>query len=570
MKLLKGFFFLFTLCLAGNIHSALSGEVENGLTYTIVQENTDATTIQLNVNTGFSSENEIQQGLSQLLAFALIQETELLSRGEIQSLLHECRQDISPWAHIQVGPDMTTFTFRVPRDKEQYLKKMLNFVKQVSQHPTLSGNALELAREDLLEMLLSQTPNDVRDQILAFMQLLFSFTQNQMIEFFHAHYCPHLMKLMLTGPLDESEVEETILDIFGPLIRRTAPQNTVKQSIKPMGKTVVIDGKITMNDPSWAQTRWWGTLVAIFCGVIAAGCFFAGSFFPPLIALGFLPLGGAVYFYADPYLKDPVVIEEKRHEDLQKGFRYSYLKKRAGRTLTPFERRSLFIQENSIAADPYPEEFHRFAIADLADIYRINDKIFVPMLHPAEQDSLAEIKQAFILQRNDIKKAKKALNEELNKYLSTHQSLRDQKLDLARQNYESHPAVILMRQITEEWADVITELWKDFESRLISEEVLEEYIDEANKTYETLLSDPELLAGVQDAKEALDYQQQMILKDYEEAVQLVKMTINYDQRAAVIDAGKWALYTHYNIELINYVYKIPGDDPSFPDFLDLR
>lgn len=325
-----------------------------------------------------------------------------------------------------------------------------------------------------------------------------------------------------------------------------------------------------MNNPSWAQTRWWGTLVSIVCGVIAAGCFFAGSFFPPLIALGFLPLGGAVYFYADPYLKDPVVLEEKRHEDLQKGFRYSYLKKRAGRTLTPFERRGLFIWENSAAADPHPNAYHQFVIADLADIYRIDDKIFVPMLYPAEQDILSEIKQTFILQRNDVKKARKTLNEELNKYLSTHQSLRDRQLDLARQNYESHPAVILMRQITEEWADVITELWKDFESHLISEEVLEEYIDEANKTYEMLLSDPDLLAGVQEAKETLDYEQQIILKEYEEAVQLVKISINYDQRLAVIDAGKWALYTHFNIELINYIYTMPGDDPSFPDFLDLR
>jgi hypothetical protein len=573
MKWMKGLFVLLTLAAALNGHAELSGQVESGLTYDIRQNQADTTTIELTVDVGFASENEIQQGLNLLLAFALLQETELLSRTDIQSLLHDCREDISPQAHIEVGPRTTKFIFHVPDDKKELLYPMLSFIEQISRHATLSSNAVELAKNDVVEMLASHTANDIQDQILTFLKLLFSFTRNQVLDYYRDYYSPAGMSLTVRGSLSEKEIEKAVLQIFGPLSERTVISENIKpvrQTIRTSGSTVYIDGKIAMNKPSWQQTRWWGTLVAIACGVIAAGCFYAGIFFPPLIALGFIPIAGAVYFSTDPYLSDPIVVEQKRLEDLQKGFRHSYMKNRADRTLTPFERRNFFIQENSCLADPYPDMFHEFVISDLADVYRLNDKVFSAMLYLEEYRSLSDLKREFILQRNDVKSAKKALDEELNMFLASHQMLRDQKLDIARETYESHPAVALMRQITEEWADVLAEIWQDFENKLITKEQLENLIEDANAFYESLLADPELLVGVQEAKELLDYKQRVILSEYEQAVILVKTTINYDQRVAIIEAGKWTLYAHFNNELIRYIFTMTYDDPNFPDALDLR
>src|SRR5262249_11440429 len=130
---------------------------------------------------------------------------------------------------------------------------------------------------------------------------------------------------------------------------------------------------------------------------------------PIAIIAGSLTTGTGIYFLTSDYLKDPTYVEKARQTDLQMGCAYAYQKHRAGITLTPFERRVLFVQEMV----QQPKTLPNLPILLLANLYQLNDPIFAEMFTLEEFNILSRLKRDFVQQRNQYKMLKDTLEQEL-------------------------------------------------------------------------------------------------------------------------------------------------------------
>lgn len=589
MKIIK--WFLLALCGAVSLQGSLQmeGRLDNGLNYLIVNEKSEINriTVDLKVKVGYLSENEIEQGISQLLAFSLLKETENKDGEAISNYLLETQQGLQSRGHVRIAPGETLFSFSIPEDQPLLLETTLAILSEVTQKATLSQMAVEEARCEIRDLFDSQK-TDASEKVVAHLQdTLNTFTSKQLRKLYKEWYRPDLMELRIAGTMDGHHTEMAIQQHFGGLkpcnspspgkrtaelmTKHTIPKVNSQSLGDPSDDCVVIEGKIFMKAPSLMQTRFWGKAFGVLFILLSIGVFgFAIALNPPVAVFSLFPLVIGVFMAVNPYLNDPAVIKEKRKEDINLGFRHAYVRGRAHLTLTPYERRNLFIRENSIEANRNPKRLSGFCITNLADVYNIRDTVFNDMLYPHEKTELHSIKEDFVLRRNNVTMAKKLLEQELETLLVCHQFMRDDALDAARNRYNSHPAVMAFRERKEEWETAVESLWIEFDEGKITEEQREEKLQEVNGLYEELLSDPVLLEELEQAKERLKYEQNVALVDYEAKVIQCKKLINYDERMAEIEAGKWALYYHHNLILIDYMSSWPLGDPNFVDYIDLR
>nr|NGX58174.1 hypothetical protein [Chlamydiota bacterium] len=481
----------------------------------------------------------------------------------------------------------------IPEEKQEELISTLHLIAQLSHKGSLSTFAVEQARSEVKEMFESQKADEIEETLEYLNATLNTFTPKQLQNLYTEWYRPDIMELTVTGAVDSQNLEEVLHQLFSdlktpempspyregiPLIEKhTVPTvNPESDLTEPLSNVnsdeyVVIEGKIFMNTPSLMDTRFWGKAFGIIAIILSLVVFTLTIWnTPPVAMVALLPAAIGIFMAFQPYLNDPEVIREKRAEDMQYGFKHAYVKGRSHLTLTPYERRNMFIKENSIQANRNPRKFSEFCIADLTDIFDIHDAVFAEMLYPHELGDLHMVKEDFILRRNNVSMAKKILEQELNILLSPHQFLRDVALDDARAQYDENPAVVLFRELKEEWNRAVYAIWVEYDEGLLTAKEREEYLQEVSEYYEALLSDPELLAGVEKAKDQLTHKQNVALVDYEAKVIQCKLLIDYDNRMAEIEAGKWALYCHHNLIFIDYMASLPLGDPNFVDFIDLR
>lgn len=464
--------------------------------------------------------SEVRPGINRLVACSLLQETEHYQWSDIAHFLKRTNQDLLARSHVTETPFSTKISLTLSDASD--IEEALMLVRDFLHHGTLSQKALELARAELLEV--------TDDPVL--IHNLKTFTPYQLRHHYREWFRPDMAKLTLSHPID-SALESTIIALFSPLGHGDEPSPrdlfTERESISRLShETVVIDGKIIMNRPSFFETRQFWNGVAAACGLAALGIGAVVALATPGgqpigLAIACVPafIGTGVYLIPNHY-SDPIVIEEKRAEDLKYGFKHACQRGRAHLTLTPYERRNLFIASYSSRPMIDCMSLSQYPIADLVDIFRLESSTFTEMLHENERAVLWGITDEFLTHRNDLSFSKKLCQQELNELLASHQTLRDMALDQA-------------------------------------EKIFNQRIAEANTEQEVEL-----------AEECLDYEKKRILIEYEAWVIECKRLIHYDTRMAQIEAGAWSLYHYYSEVFIDAVSRMTPGDPSFIDIVDLR
>jgi len=581
--------------------AALTGaELDNGFQYFNQHKESDKIDVELKLHVGQFNEKENESGIARFLACTTLQETENYTLEEISAYFQETGQDLLGRTHVRNTPSATFLCFSVSDKKE--LDATLGLISEFVARATLSPLALELARSELLETVEDFDAKEINAIIEKVRLSIDSHTPQQLRQRYAEWYRPDLMSLTISGDVDEKTAETLVGKHFSHLSTTDQPSpyhcsialheahttpevNRESAHPKSSDDTVVVQGKIFMKPPSFFSTRTFGFFLA--SALIVAGLAVTAVFGALLIASGAgAPFGipmqagvaaglitlfiGSGTMILPNYYNDPAVIEEKRIEDQKYGFHYAYAHGRAHLTLTPFERRNLFIRENATSANRYPRKFSEFCITRLADHYNLDDQVFVDMLYPHEIGDLKRIKDDFVLRRNNVSLSKKLLEQELTALVSSHQTIRDMSLEKAREEYESSPPVVKWREIKAEWEQVIDGIWADFDHGIIDEKTREEYLKERSEFYEAWLNSPRLVEDINAAKQRLEESQKLAVATYEASVQQCKLLIHYDDRMAEIEHGKWALYSYYNQVLIDNVSNMVPGDPNFVDFIDLR
>lgn len=494
--------------------------------------------VEITTPSGYASESDTESGLTLLRLSSLFYGTDHYTREEIEEILHQIGTDVSPLSHVRVGPTKSSIRFYV---SEENLPILFPLVEEMIHTKNINPMHMEMAREAILYNAKNREEGENENVI----QQLSSLTSSQVANVQE--------EMILTISEDEK------------LIALAAPSTNLSQTVK-------ISDKIYMKEPSVTQKRFEGRLIGIVCLSVSVGiAVTASSIFSPITLLFSLAtLGTGFYFTIENYYSDPIVIEEKRVEDLAKGFTHSYKAGRAIYTLTPFERRNSFLAENTIKGNPHEDKLANYPIAKLADTYNLFDPVMRQMFYMEELNFMKTIKDDFVLQRNQYYRAKSSLEEDLNTLLIPYLAQKNIQLDQTRRAYETDPHITTMRSLKKQWEGELKTVHENYLSSVIDLETRDSNLQQINAFYEEALNKPNLAEGIQLAKDILDYDQKRAISTYDSKVNDCKTIINYEARIAQIEAGVAPLYSYHDELLRNYLINLPMNDSNFEDFIDRR
>jgi hypothetical protein len=269
---------------------------------------------------------------------------------------------------------------------------------------------------------------------------------------------------------------------------------------------------------------------------------------------------------ASSYLKDPEYISKKREEDKIKGFEHAYRNGRAHATLTPMERRFMFLVEMI----HYPTHLNKYPIVLLADLYDLNQPVLSELFLVEEINFLIQSKLYFIQHRNEQRFIEEKLEQELRNLTAPYATHRDNELARVKIIYNQNPFVIQKENLKREYDRNIENIEHAYLEKQITPEDHQKLIKEHEEAYKRCLEDPYFAAGLAEAKAILEIDQQNILAQYEYHVAQCKLVMQYDLKKAQLNQWKHLLICECDIALRNGLTKFPGTLPNLPDFVDLR
>ncbi|WP_068469999.1 insulinase family protein [Candidatus Protochlamydia phocaeensis] len=591
----------------------LSAQLPNGLVYALIPIPQMEEHVLAKLAFQFSDLPD-EQALSLLTLHALFQGTEKFDRQEIGTLLNQLGLDIDADSHIQIGEREQGIQFYSSSSQPLHLQQMLVLLEQLAFSPRLTDDGIELARQHLLSSLPEEMEEEGKQRTLK--HQIASLTSSQVREFHSKWYLPSLTSLTLTAAqFDVKETIQQIEQLFGvesstsqiddPSIRLGQLANqtlltALEQSIaiqSPSEKTppeefpghpvfsqyidffsvensYVVDGKIWMNPPSWIEQSSNGRLFGGLLTALGIGSFLIAIPLAPLLP-AILPIGviagslcsaTGIYYLAGDYLKDPTYVESKRHEDLQRGFEHAYRRHRAGITLTPYERRYLFVQEMA----HHPHLLTKPAIVLLADLYNLNNPLLAELFLIEERNYLEQIKLDFIQQRNQYKQIMDQLDRELALLVAPYAVDRDAKLAYAQSIYNQNYYVQQKRALKKSLDENLAVIEQAYQAKQMTSQEYDNAIAEQKKAYNDILHSAEFSGGLTEAENILFIMEQEALVTYDQQVELCKQAMQYDQRMAIFKAGKQSLILQYDAALRAGLANFPASLPSLPDFVDLR
>ncbi|MBA3722419.1 MAG: insulinase family protein [Parachlamydiaceae bacterium] len=568
----------------------------NGLTYTLVSTKTmkDITSVKLAV--GFAQDPN-EKALSLLMQHAMFYGTEKLSRQEIVTQLDSMGLDINANTFVNIGEAEQSILFYFSKNEEQNINKILSFIQQLAFEPSFTNENVELARIHLIDSLVTNDQEETEAQALLKKQIL-NVTAAEIKTFHKKWYRSDLTHLFIIGNEFESNLSTTIANVFGAIktdenivtdtdvrLAQLTNENTVEDTLSTPTDSLadkidflsdkncyVVDGKIWMKEPNWINKSSNGRILGVVLTVIGIGGMIVAA--PITVALvapiaviaGGVSTVSGIYLMSSSYLKDPTYIEAKRQEDLKNGFEYAYRYQRAGITLTPFERRGIFLQEMTVRFEMLP----KLPMLLLADNYEINDPIFTNILAQDEHNYLYTIKKEFIKQRNQYKLLIENLEKELVEATKPYAYARDIGLNYAKDIYNQNYFVLFYRSLKATYEQNIEKIEKALTDKKITVEERDNYLAQEKVLFEAAVKSSELQTGLAIANEALNRMEAEFQHTYQFQIQACKQSIRYEQRKAVYARGKEALVYEFDEQLRASLSHFPVYVTSLPDYIDLR
>ncbi|MCE2983812.1 MAG: hypothetical protein LW832_09635 [Parachlamydia sp.] len=329
----------------------------------------------------------------------------------------------------------------------------------------------------------------------------------------------------------------------------------------------VIDGKIWIDNPNWINKSSNGHALGAFLTATGIGSFvlaipLAPVLMPAIAAAATVSTVTGIYFLSCDYLKDPNYLYEKRQEDLVKGFQHAYRGSRSDKTLTPYERRPLFLQE-MVNGGSIP------SIVLLADLYDLSLRQFSEILTIEEMAFLVQSKLYFIQYRNHYQKLIDKLDKELLNLTAPYAQMRDNKLTNANSIYNQNVFVCQKNHWKTQLDENIAQIQEAYEKEQISLEDKKELIKEHETAYQNSLNEISFAAGLSQAEGVLAQMKNDILLTYDLQVSQCKQAIQYDQRRSEFKFGKNSLIYECDSALRDGLATFPLL-LDLPDFVDLR
>jgi|688.fasta_scaffold12686_10 hypothetical protein len=544
--------------------SHLVGQFESGMIYAILpSQSSQGLWVKLNMSLPADEENA---STAKLTLHSLFAGTKTMSSPEILNRLKNLKLNFNVGHLTKLNEIECCLQFSLENSDMETLQNLLALIHELIFAPSLTDESIELARLQWF-----QPPNPSSKSLS---------TASEVRSFHASWFKPEKMQLSISGIANAETALEVTSKVFGPFVKDSVQAIAIKdnENLPSYSRSVeynfanqvyVIDGKIWMNKPSYLNQSKIGRTLGFLLLLAGIGAFIT-------VPLGSLPLlfffGGTfittagVYFLSSPYLKDPFYVEKVRSDDLKKGCAHAFRHSRGGITLTPYERRSLFIQEMVFE----PQKLDQLPILLLADLYHLQEPVFSEMFSVEEFNILNRIKLDFVLQRNEFKKLKMMLENELASLTAPYGVIRDLHLDQAKEIHNNNYYVIEEKKIKNDRDNAIYYAEMNFNNKSISEDQRNAEIRQANQLYESIQSDPSFRSGLNAAQEDWQRNVREIEATYESQVELCKATIHYYERMHSLDAGENSLTVYFNGELSKWISTFPMSVPSLPDFLDLR
>ncbi len=586
-----------------SLSSPLSNKLSNGLVYTLAP--TRQITPHVTVKLGITMPPEADTvTLSLLTLHSLFYGTKQFNRSMISEQLDQLGLDVDADNIVKANELEHSIYVSLPTTHETNVSTLLNLIQQLAFEPTLSSEAIEGARLHLLqsELVTSETHDDNQTERPLSHQIA-SITQEQVRSYYAKWYKPSIMNLVITANEIKPAVEKQIEEIFSSCqesqteedarvrlarllnqpstlpFEEVAPFTSQHEITSPFLQHVdfiagdniyVVDGKIWMNPPNWINKSSNGRLFGAALTALGIGSFLltpiAPFALPVLVAMGSLSTVTGVYFMSCNYLKDPDYVSNKRKEDLAKGFEHAYRNHRAGVTLTPQERRYLFLQGMIY----HPTTLSKAPIVLLADLYDLSNPLLSELFLIEELGFLMQSKLYFTQNRNQYKLLMDRLDQELLNMTAPYAAVRDHNLTHAYNVYYNNPFVAQKRNLQMLLEDNIEQIEKAYQEHKIVSEERDQFIAEHKKAFQESLKDAYLAAGLAQAEAIRMQMEQEALIAYDYQVAQSKLVMQYDLRMAQYKNGKQALILECDVALRNGLTNFPLSLTSLPDFVDLR
>ncbi len=557
-----------------------TGQFESELSYTVIPLSCLKGGVWVTLTSPLSQdkENEI---ISLLTQHALFYGTKQYTRQDIAQQLNHLGMDIEADSYANFSESEQSLQFCLANNKPECVMDLLALVNQLAFEPILQEEQIELARTHLLN---SMKETGSVEKLLQ----LQSLTTAEVQAFYSQYYQAKNMQLHIVSCNDPLKIIEDLPLIFGKSIKSESYPQQSFQSVEENfsasetlsltlvnqvelasdNQTFVVDGKIWMKEPSWINKSGNGRAIGAILTILGIGGMILAF---PIIAPVALIAGGlstvtGIYFLSCDYIKDPYYLESIRQTDLKNGCAYAYKHHRAGITLTPYERRTLFLQEMI----DHPHTLPKLPILLLADLYQLSDPVLAEIFTVDEFNVLIHLRRDFIQQRNQYKMLKENLENELNQLIAPYVYARDAALLNAKEIYNQNYYVISKEKMKISRDVSIENIKKSFEAKEISARERDAFIEEVYAYYNDYLSVPEFQAGLEAADLSLSQCELEIQATYTYQVEMCKYSIHYQERMASYQQGQQSLNHFYNNELTALLATFPVYLTVLPDYLDLR
>lgn len=547
----------------------LAGELENGMNFAILSSDKLKGGVWVRLTCSIP-EDEMNDQVSMLIQHALFYGSEKYTREDLAAKLNSLGLDIDADSYIQSNKQEKSLQFGLQNPSLEQLKESLDLLKQMAFHATLDITGLELAKNHLLSKL------DQDEDRLAVQTTTVAEAQ----ELYAKWYRPENMQFTIIGYNNPDELLSIIAQAFDSNVAKNEKihlklpspdlDSPFLESIEWTSDNnfLLVDGKILMDEPDWINSSQNGQALGLLLTVVGIGGLIlslpvTGPF---LIVASSLSAASGIYFMNCDYLKDPIYVESIRKTDLQKGCTYAYSRGRAGITMTPYERRASFLQEMV----DHPHTLPKLPILLLADLYQLNDPIIAELFTVDEFNVLSRLKRDFIQQRNEMKMLQENLEKELLTLTAPYLKARDLSLVRAKNTYNQNYYVVAKASYKAQYRAYVADVEKSFKNLQIILEEKERLIKQAKETYEVSISTPEFKAGLLAAELNLAQASLEIEAAYKLQVEVVKQTIQYNQRMDYFRQGEKAGVNYFNSELHKLLATFPTYYTPCRDFLDLR
>jgi hypothetical protein len=492
---------------------------------------------------------------------------------DLSNLFKETDQSREIGEHISQLDKAMKLRFVIPRNKLGSLIQVLDCISFMpEQVGKISRSIHEKTKSDLVDSIPYFKKSDLDDSSEEQQIALFKLTPIDLLNsWMNTHFSQSENALIIALPKNSSAEVESISEAIQKMggqwevvEHETSSVNNDLESIQPADKGVVIDGKIYMDSPAWWQKKTTGYFTGGFLLVIGLFLLVPTYGFSCLL----IGISGSLLL-SQNYLSDPTVIEKLRVEIYENGFYYANKKQCIGVTLTPHERRQLFIEE---ICDRQSIVIH--TISDFAGYYALNcyDYHSIEMrsfLYSAEREQLVLIQRNYLANVENVKDQVAKLEAELQIALIPFQILRDASVESAYSEYNNCAAVVLNNILVSEYNIAkaqVQELWRKSE---ITTERRDEMLKNLKEEFSTRKAPLKPL--INQAETYLNQRLAEIQAQYSVHVVLCKNNMNYDGRIHMMENIKWDMTSYYSKELSAYIIEVvrPVID-NFPDFLDLR